>query len=459
MVEYICPKCGKNFSQKNDLTRHLKKKMSCINPENLIKEKSEVDEIKFIFDKCLDILRDNEHIMNDKALRNLSYLFVLKLIEPKLNTIKFENYDYPFDGFDDDVDIELLKQTLFKVLKFSELIKVQEGKIIETLNHLWNEILCVHPITKGIFIKNSGFDIKKSKTFVKLFSILKDFDTSKFKSDVLGNAYELVFKTIMTGDLGQFFTPPIVKKLMVNLIKPKIFSDGTIESIHDPALGTAGFLMTCVNYIENFASFNKINVNWKDVMNKLSGVEAVSETYQLAESNMLISTGMTSENVVIGDSIRNPILEQKDNILTNPPFGIKGLTYQEISNEGGKRDLFMPIIVNSAVPLFLQVIIKTLKIGGKCGIVLPDGQDLFSRNNGLVSVREYLLKTCDLKEIIYFPTGTFTHTSIKTCVAFFIKKRNETEVLKIKDISKTKREYTFTPTHQTHKVKFFDFNT
>ena len=65
-----------------------------------------------------------------------------------------------------------------------------------------------------------------------------------------------------------------------------------------------------------------------------------------------------------------------------------------------------------------------LKINGKCAVVLPDGQDLFSKiNTTLVAIREYLMKTCDLKEIIYLPSGIFTYTSIKTCVFYFVKKR------------------------------------
>ena len=71
-----------------------------------------------------------------------------------------------------------------------------------------------------------------------------------------------------------------------------------------------------------------------------------------------------------------------------------------------------------------------LKINGKCAVVLPDGQDLFSKTNTtLVAIREYLMKTCDLKEIIYLPSGIFTYTSIKTCVFYFVKKREGTDVL------------------------------
>jgi type I restriction enzyme M protein len=86
------------------------------------------------------------------------------------------------------------------------------------------------------------------------------------------------------------------------------------------------------------------------------------------------------------------------------------------------KNEYVPIKTDNAVSLFIQAIIYMLKINGKCAVVLPDGQDLFSKTNTtLVAVREYLMKTCDLKEIIYLPSGIFTYTTIKTCVFFFIK--------------------------------------
>jgi len=67
------------------------------------------------------------------------------------------------------------------------------------------------------------------------------------------------------------------------------------------------------------------------------------------------------------------------------------------------------------------------------------------------------MKTCDLKEIIYLPSGIFTYTSIKTCIFYFIKKRDGNDVLETK-FKGSKKEYKFSKTHQTTKVKFYDYN-
>jgi hypothetical protein len=118
--------------------------------------------------------------------------------------------------------------------------------------------------------------------------------------------------------------------------------------------------------------------------------------------------------------------------------------------------VYTPIKSGNAVSLFLQAIIYMLKVGGKGAVVLPDGQDLFSKTNAsLIAVREYLMKTCELKEVIYLPAGIFTHTSIRTCVVYFVKKREGTEVLTVSGEEKPKRA--FVETLQTSEVAFYDY--
>ena len=268
----------------------------------------------------------------------------------------------------------------------------------------------------------------------------------------------------MTGKvLGQFFTQPLVKKMMVKLINPQIHPDGKIDTCGDPTMGTGGFLITYLQDILQQATSKNIKPDWDFIKTEgLYGKELEPDTYQLAVSNMLISSGHMFEKLDRGDSIRVPITRKFDNILANPPFGIKGLKYDDFQSP--LKNEYVPIKTDNAVSLFIQAIIYMLKINGKCAVVLPDGQDLFSKTNTtLVAIREYLMKTCDLKEIIYLPSGIFTYTSIKTCVFYFVKKREGSDALEVKiNVSKiqkeTGRDYKFSKTHQTTKVAFYDYN-
>jgi type I restriction-modification system DNA methylase subunit len=469
---YNCDLCKKTFNQKIDFTRHTNKKAPCISidkMQSLTQTKDAKTDHKTnlatIFNYCLDVLRNNEHLTGDKALRTLAHLLDLRLLEPQFGQqIDIDAYAYDFSAYDDDI-AEQHKVKLLKLVRFSNLVKEKEDNIPKIMKCLWDEILSVHPITKNIFLKGKGFDIQHQSTYKKLIDKLYTFDFEAMDEDILGEAYEEVIKDVMTGKvLGQFFTPPKVKQMMVNLIDPQVKPDGTIETIFDPAMGTGGILVTSLRNLVKKSKNQNIPLNWDFISQQgLGGREAEPDTYQLAVSNMLIASGKMFKVLEKGDSIREPITNKYDIILANPPFGIDGLTYTEIMHP--LRNEYMPISSNSAVPLFLQAIIHMLKVNGRCAMVLPEGQELFSKSKALVAVREYLMKTCDLKEVIYLPAGTFTHTSIKTCVFYFHKKKEGKDVLetKLKHSKTTQKEterlYEFSKTHQTNKVKFYDYNT
>ncbi len=416
------------------------------------------------FKTCLNILRDNEGLVGEKALRTLSYLLTLKLLEPHLGSeINIDDYDYDFSHIEDEL-VEKHKHKLLHIARFSALAEEKEENIPVNMKYLWDDILSNHPSTKNIFLKNKGFDIQYQSTYKKLIDKLNSIDMMHTEYDVLGNAYEEVIQDIMTGKvLGQFFTQPLVKKMMVKLVNPQLHPDGTIDTCGDPAMGTAGFLITSLQHILQQAVEKNITPDWNFIKTKgLYGKELEPDTYQLAVSNMLISSGHMFEQLDRGDSIREPISRKFDIILANPPFGIKGLNYDDFHSPV-KLD-YVPIKTDNAVSLFLQAMIHMLNINGKCAVVVPDGKDLFSKTNRvLITIREYLVKTCDLKEIIHLPAGIFTNTSIKTCVFFFVKRKEGADVLKTTlNFSKTQKEtgrhYNFSTTHQTKTVAFYEYN-
>ena len=469
--QYSCDLCKKVFNQKIDFTRHQNKKAPCITLTEM-QQINQIKEVKMdnkttlisVFKSCLNMLRDNEGLTGEKALRTLSYLLILKLLEPHFGgEINIDDYEYNFSHIEDEM-IEKHKKKLLEIVRFSNLAKEKEDNIPANMKCLWDDILSNHPTTERIFLKGKGFDIQHKSTYKKLIDKLNLLDLSQTEYDVLGNAYEEVIQDIMTGKvLGQFFTQPLVKKMMVKLLNPQIHPDGKIDTCGDPTMGTGGFLITYLQYILQQATANNIKPDWDFIKTEgLYGKELEPDTYQLAVSNMLISSGRMFGGLVRGDSIREPITRKFDNILANPPFGIKGLKYDDF--ESPIKNEYVTIKTDNAVSLFIQAIIYMLNINGKCAVVLPDGQDLFSKTNAtLVAIREYLMKTCDLKEIIHLPSGIFTYTPIKTCVFYFVKKREGADVLETKiKASKTQKEtgrdYKFSKTHQTTKVKFYDYN-
>ena len=464
--KFICELCKKTFNHKIEFTKHKNMNTTCVIMQKNIQSKEVKNDIKTelrnLFKICLNILRDNEGLTGEKALRTLSYLLILKLLEPHFGgEIDIDNYNYDFSHIENE---EYHKKRLLEIVRFSNLAKEKEDNIPVLMKFLWDDVLSVHPTTKSIFIKEKGFDIQRQSTYKKLIDKLNSIDLSKTEYDVLGNAYEEVIQDIMTGKvLGQFFTPTEVKKMMIKLIDPQIHKDGKIDICGDPTMGTGGFLITYLKYVLEQATEQNIKPDWDFIKTEgLYGKELEPDTYQLAVSNMLISSGHMFDNLERGDSIRNPITKKFDIILANPPFGIKGLKYDDF--QSSLKSQYLPIKSDNAVSLFIQAIIYMLKIDGRCAVVLPNGQDLFSKTNKtLIAVREYLMKTCDLKEIIHIPSGIFTNTSIKTCIFYFVKKREgidvvETKIKTSKSQKETGRNYKFAKEYQTTIVKFYDYD-
>ena len=320
--EYICNLCNKVFLQKSDYDKHKNRKNPCISLEEIEKINSlknlnndKQDILRQIFKRCLDILRDNEGLTGEKALRNLSYLLILKLIEYHFGSnINIDDYNYDFSDIIDE-QVEKFKEDLLKNVRFSKLTEVKEEDLLYNIKNVWNYILSENPQTKKIFSKGKKFDIKHNSTINKLIKEINKLPETEY--DVLGNSYEEVIKDIMTGKvLGQFFTQPLIKNMMVKLINPQIHHDGKIDTCGDPTMGTGGFLITYLQYILKQAITKNIKPDWDFIKNEgLYGKEIDEDTYQLAVSNMLISSGYMFENLEHGDSIRVPITRKFDNIL------------------------------------------------------------------------------------------------------------------------------------------------
>jgi type I restriction-modification system DNA methylase subunit len=394
-------------------------------------QRTKVDEMSLnsIFEYCLDLMR-KEHLIGDDALRELAYLITLRLLEPRFgNQIDIDNYEYPFTL--EEIN-PTLKTTLLGLVRFSQLVKYakeKEDNLIHMMKILWTEILTVHPKTKNIFMKDSGFQLSNQKTVRNILEKLASFPFETIKDDILGEAYEEVIQHVMTGrTLGQHFTPTNIKKMMIQLIEPKLFENGQTETMFDPAMGTGGFLISYLRFILHESLVKNIPLDYDFLTHHgIGGREAHTDTFQLAVSNMLISSGCIFETLEKGDSIKNPIRNKYDVVLANPPFGIKGIDYLSLDEN------YVPIQTNNAVSLFLQLIIYILKVNGRCAVVMPKGKDITSDKPEFVLIRKFLMKTCDLKEVISFPKNlkVFSHTNIETCVFYFVKKMEGSSVLEV----------------------------
>ena len=102
-----------------------------------------------------------------------------------------------------------------------------------------------------------------------------------------------------------------------------------------------------------------------------------------------------------------------DVIVTNPPFG-------GMEEDGIESNFPAEFRTRETADLFLVLLMKILKPGGRAGLVLPDGT-LFGEGVK-TRIKEALLTECNLHTIVRLPNGVFNpYTGIRTNLLFFTK--------------------------------------
>lgn len=236
------------------------------------------------------------------------------------------------------------------------------------------------------------------------------FDSSE-EVNILSNLYESMLKEMRdaAGDSGEFYTPRPVVRFMVKVVDPQMG-----DTIHDPACGTAGFLVETYEHLKQQCQPK----DWKLLRSCLSGVEAKSLPYMLAQMNLLLH-GVEYPDVERKNSLATPlnqlgVKDQVDVILTNPPFGGE-------EEESIKKSFPPDTQTSETALLFLQLIMRLLKrqpSPGQAGVIVPNGT-LFG-DGVCAKIKEKLLTQYNLHTIVRLPNGVFSpYTSIPTNLLFF----------------------------------------
>jgi type I restriction enzyme M protein len=107
-------------------------------------------------------------------------------------------------------------------------------------------------------------------------------------------------------------------------------------------------------------------------------------------------------------------------ILTNPPFG-------GVEEPGVEMNFPQKFRTKETADLFLVLIMRLLKDGGRAAVVLPDGS-LFGEGVK-TRIKEELLQRCNLHTIVRLPNGVFNpYTGITTNLLFFEKGQPAEEI-------------------------------
>jgi len=226
-------------------------------------------------------------------------------------------------------------------------------------------------------------------------------------------------------DGGQFFTPRQVIAAMVKVINPTVD-----ETVYDPSCGTGGFLAQSYEHIHSRLS-GAINAAQLENLkhNAFFGREKENLIYPIALANLVLH-GIDKPNLWHGNTLTGQETygglfadapQTFDVILTNPPFGGK---------EGKDAQTNFDYKTGATQVLFLQHIIRSLRDGGRCGVVLDEGLLFRTNEDAFTKTKRKLLDECDLWCVVSLPGGVFNAAGagVKTNLLFFTKGQPTTKI-------------------------------
>lgn len=279
-----------------------------------------------------------------------------------------------------------------------------------------------------------SFDIKIPAKHKEIMDIVNRIDVRVTDEcmDLLGWVYEQHLGTGSSSasrDLGQYFTDRAICEYLVRICNPGFEEDGVPESICDPTMGTGGFLTTVIKHYRRQHADKPID--WKVQSKEIHGCDTDPKVAGIARLNLFMETGgHLAENLLTRDSLYNDLPQTGYKvILANMPFGVKHLVHADCC----ERVKDLKIRTTKSEPLFLQLMMVSLKLGGRCAVVVPDGM-LVNSSNGHNGTRKYLLDNFELRRVIKMSGQFFMNTTIQPSILFFENTGNPTTTVEFWDV-------------------------
>lgn len=246
-----------------------------------------------------------------------------------------------------------------------------------------------------------------------LFEIVEIIDKLNFQKQEdlfeLSHIYEDLLQWMWNDwwNSWEFYTPRSIIKIMVDTINPKVG-----QTIYDPSTWSCGFLIEAFNHMKpNISNDKELEFLNK---NTFFGNEKTGLAYIMWVMNLILH-GISNPNINKKNTLTTDIrqIQEKDRydlILANPPFGWK------------EKDIIQqnfPIKTNATEMLFLQHIMKNLKLLWKAAIIVPEWV-LFNTSNAFQEIKKLMLEDFNLHSIVSLPAWVFLPYSwVKTNVIFF----------------------------------------
>ncbi|PTN38930.1 class I SAM-dependent DNA methyltransferase [Desulfonatronum sp. SC1] len=357
-----------------------------------------------------DIMRKDAGTYGDaQRLEQLGWMFFLKIFDDREKEMQLLRDAY--------------RSPLPENLRWSAWAADEEGITGEALLDFVNNALL--PKLKSLTVagdKISGLirmSFEDANNYMKNGTLMRqvinkinaiDFNASDDRH-MFGDIYEKLLKDLQSaGNAGEFYTPRAVTRFIVEQVDPRLG-----ETILDPACGTGGFLVCAIEHLRKQA---RSEADEQTIQDCFAGIEKKHLPHVLCITNLLLHGIDVPANVRHDNTLARPLRdwgprERVDVVVTNPPFG-------GMEEDGIEANFPSEFRTRETADLFLVLLMKILKPGGRAGLVLPDGT-LFGEGVK-TRIKEALLTECNLHTIVRLPGGVFNpYTGIRTNLLFFTK--------------------------------------
>ena len=227
-----------------------------------------------------------------------------------------------------------------------------------------------------------------------------------------GDIYEQILNDLQSaGNAGEYYTPRAVTAFMADRLDPH-----PGEILFDPACGTGGFLPCAIRHMRE--RYVKTPADEHKMQQAFRAAEKKQLPHMLCVTNMLLHNIDDPSFVRHDNTLARPYIsytqsDRVDIILTNPPFGGR-------EEDGIETNFPKHFQTRETADLFLALIVRLLRTGGRAAVVLPDGT-LFGEGVK-TRLKEHLLEECNLHTIVRLPNSVFKpYASIGTNLLFFVK--------------------------------------
>ena len=311
----------------------------------------------------------------------------------------------------DDENVKLFAEesAIPEGYRWSDLIELDGLDLIEQYEKTLKE-LSDQPNLIGTIYTKAQNKIDKPVYLKKVITMINEEQWLVMDGDVKGAIYESILEKNgqdKKSGAGQYFTPRSLISTMVDVTRPQIG-----ETVCDPACGTGGFLLAAYDYMKEQSS----DKEKRDFLREkaLHGYDNTALVVTLASMNLYLhGIGTDRSPILCQDSLEKSPSVLVDVILANPPFGAS-------VSDGVETNYPAQFRTTESADLFLLLMIRYLRDGGRAAIVLPDGS--LTGDGVKQRIRQEFLEKCNVHTIVRLPNSVFQpYASVATNLLFFTK--------------------------------------